>query len=157
MASIMEENKMDIIVILILGLFLVTTVAEGIHLKDLVIPTRKRRGEIVFLIIASIGILGVTYFYAKGWTQYTLGILGTIMLILSLLKTGITSKGVSYIPTGNLIGFIPWNKIKSLTIYLKKDVEVHFSGQILYFNKDDYDKIIKISKENLSSESIIIK
>lgn len=148
---------MDIVVILILGLFFVTSVVEGIHFRDLVISTKRRTGEIIFLIIGSIGILGVTYFYAKGWSQYTLGILGTIMLILSLLKTGITSKGVSYIPTGNVIGFIPWNKIRSLTIYLKKDVEVHFAGQILYFNKEDYDKIIEISKKNLSSENLIIK
>ena len=148
---------MDIVIILILGLFVVTIVMELIHLKDLVIATRKRRSEIIFLIIGSVGILGVTYFYAKGLSQYILGILGTIMLILSLLKTGITSKGVSYIPTGNVIGFIPWNKIKSLTICLEREVEVHFAGQILYFKKEDYDKIIEISRNNLTSESVIIK
>lgn len=129
-------------------------------LRDLIIPTKKKTIEIVFLAIGTIVILGITYFYGKTWLHYILGILGTSSLILSFMRTGITHKGFRSIRwTGRSFG--NWNQVQNVQIFLKKDVKVSFISKdfedIHYYKKEDYDKIINLLLENLSSSIVEIK
>lgn len=152
---------MDIKTILILLLFLTIIFHQIRCMRNLVIPTKKRAGEITATIMGAIVLLGITYVYADVWIHYIVGILASGIIILALYKNGITLKGFSC--QGSQIGhiaFIPWDKIKRVQISRKKYVVVSFSGRghnKLCFNKDDYDEVVGILEENLSPEVIEIK
>lgn len=148
-------DKTDIIVFLLFA----GTIAYHLKcLKDLIIPTRKKIGEIMVLMAGVIVILGITHLKAKVWIHYLLGILGAILLVLSIFRAGITSKGISY--TRSFYGFlVSWDKLKSVQVYLDDDVKVSFSGHgytTLYFRKDDYNKILSLLREHLSMDSVTI-
>ena len=148
---------MYIVPIIIYILFISILIDQIRSLKDLLIPTKKSIGELTATFLGVLVILGITYLYADIWVYYILGILGATILGLSLLKTGITSRGFSY--NRSYIGFLtPWNKVKRVEIIFKKHMIVSFTGHgycDLYFKEDDYEKLSKILKENLSAEILI--
>ena len=152
---------MDIKTILILILFLTIIFHQIRCIRNLIIPTTKRTGEITVAIMGAIVLLGITYIYADVWVHYIVGILASGIIILALYKNGITPKGLSCLgPHIGYIAFIPWDKIKRVQISRKKYVVVSFSGRghdKLYFNKGDYDKVVDILEKNLSPEVIEIK
>lgn len=137
-------------------------------IKDLIIPTEKRNVDIIFVIIGITVILGIVYFMGNEWTHYLLGILASVMIGLNLYKSGITSKGFSFPAgyTGGLVSHAPWDKIKNVDISQKDYVMVSFYSMstfsisdknILYFKKQDYEKIVNILEKNLSLDVIKIK
>lgn len=143
---------MYIPIIIICILFVVIIIGNIRCIKDLIISTKKSAGELIATILGITIILIVTYLYANIWINNLLGILGAIVLILSLYKSGVTSKGFSY--SRSYIGFLaPWGEIKSVHIIKEKDIIISFSGHghyYLYFKEEDYEELMNVLKENLS-------
>lgn len=142
-------------------IFLALTAIIILYLKDIreiIIPAKKLKLEIITVIVSVIVIIGIMYLYGKTWFHYLVGFLAALFMIITLPRRGITSKGfrsIRGIYWGN------WNKLKSVRVTTKKDVRVYFTGRYLYwdthyYDKDDYDKIITILQENLPSEILKI-
>lgn len=143
---------------LIFLFFIIKIVTCIIDIRDLIIPASKKTIEIVALIISSAILLGITYIYGKTWAHDILGVLGVFILILPWLSRGITSKGFRSIRVGRSGN---WNKLKEVHVFLKKDVKVSFidgklNEDIHHYKKEDYDKIITLLLEHLSSEKVKI-
>jgi hypothetical protein len=131
-------------------------------IRGLIIPARKQTLEIIFLVMGSMVILGITYLYAKTWFHIILGILGVVYLILSWSKKGITRKGFNSIRNIGYFGFGSWNNLKSVQVSLKNDVMVSFINRrsyedIHYYKIEDYNRIITLLLENLPGEIVKIR
>ncbi|MGK0465979.1 hypothetical protein [Clostridium sp.] len=129
-------------------------------IRGLIIPARKQTVEIIFLVIGSMFILGVTYLYAKTWVHIILGILGAAFLILSWARKGITLKGFNAIRGFGRAG--NWNNLKNVQVSLENHVRVSFttcnlSENIHYYKEDDYDRIITLLLENLPGAIVKIR
>lgn len=144
-----------------IAIFLALTAIIIIYLKDIremIIPAKKSKLEIATVIIGVIVIIVIMYLYGKTWFHYLVGLLAVVLMVVTLPRRGITSKGfrsIKGIYWGN------WNKLKSVRVTMNKDVKVSLTGRYLYwdthyYKKEDYDKIINILKDNVSSEIIKI-
>ncbi|HZJ76126.1 MAG TPA: hypothetical protein VFC70_00320 [Oscillospiraceae bacterium] len=151
----MDTAAAAIICILFIGII----IHQVRCLRKLLIPTKKSTAQIIFTVAGIIVIFGITYSYGKIFIHYILGILGATVFGLSLFKTGITSEGFSY--NISFIGFIaPWHKIKKVSIDLKKNVVVSFSGHDFHelcFEKKDYEKLISTLKQYLPSAGALFE
>ena len=145
----------------VIAIFLALIAIIIIYLKDIreiIIPTKKSKLEIITVIISVIVISMITYLYAKNWFHYLIGFLGVVLMIVPLPRRGITSKGfhsIRGVYWGN------WNKLKSVHVTMNKDVKVDFTGRYRtwethYYEKEDYYKIITILKNNISPEILKI-
>ena len=128
-------------------------------IRDLIIPARKQTLDIIFLVISITVILGITYLYANTWVHIILGILGSVFLILTWAKKGITRKGFNSI---RYFGSGKWNNLKNVQVSLKNDVKVSFIERasyedIHYYKIEDYDRIITLLLENLPGEIVKIR
>lgn len=126
-------------------------------IRGLIITARKQKIDIIFLVIGSAVLLGITYLYAKTWFHNILGVLGVLILILSWARRGITRKGFNSIKgfgSGN------WKTLKNVQVSLKNEVKVSFINSsredIHYYKVEDYDRIITLLLENLSGEIVKI-
>ena len=127
-------------------------------IKEIIIPTKKSKLEIIGIIISVVIIFLITYLYGRNWFHYVVGFLGVMPIILVLPRRGITSKGfrsVKGIYWGN------WNKLRSVHVTKNKDVRIYFTGRYLsydthYYNIEDYDRIINILQENVSHKILKI-
>lgn len=135
------------------------------NIKEIIIPTKISKLEIITILISVIVIFVITYLYEKTWFHNIVGFLAAVLMIVTLPRRGITSKGfrsIKGIYWGN------WNKLKSVHVTMNKDVKVYFTGRYLsydthyynydthYYNKEDYNKVIKILQENVPSEILKI-
>jgi len=130
------------------------------QIRALIIPARKKTIEIIFMAIACMIILGITYLYAKTWYNSILGILGAVILVLSWARQGIAPKG--FCSVRGLWGYETWDTLIEVQVSLQNDVRVSFITKILneniqYYKKEDYDKIIDLLLEHLSSEIVKIR
>lgn len=143
-----------ILVILFVGIIL----KEFKIVNQLVIKTEKRTINTILLIIGIVVLFYITYAYATTFIHYLLGLLGTILYIVSYLKNGITSKG--FASCYRCLYFVPWNKVQEVHIKQGKSIKISYLGNgssnKLYFKEKDYDKIIEILSENLVNDLIII-
>ncbi|HZK57563.1 MAG TPA: hypothetical protein VFD17_04545 [Clostridia bacterium] len=143
-----------VVAVVICILFIGILVHQIKCLRILLIPTKKSIAQIMFTVVGTVVILGITYFYGDMFTHYILGILAAAVFGLSLFKSGITSEGFSY--NRSFVGFLaPWHKIKKVQVDLKENIIVSFSGHDtyeLYFEKEDYGELISILEQYLSME-----
>ncbi len=143
-----------ILVILFVGIIL----KEFKIVNQLVIKTEKRTIDTILLIIGIVVLFCITYAYATTSIHYLLGLLGTILYIVSYFKNGITSKG--FVSCYRCLYFVPWNKVQEVHIKQGKSIKISYLGNgssnKLYFKEKDYDKIIEILSENLVNDLIII-
>ncbi|MBU3204873.1 hypothetical protein [Clostridium algidicarnis] len=129
-------------------------------IKDLIIPIKKSIGEIISIVIGTMVILSITYFYAKTWIHIIIGVLGAVSLVLTLARKGITSKGFRSVR--GLGNYGNWNKLLEVRVSVEKDVRVVFihknlNEDIHHYKKEDYDRIITLFREHLPNEIIKIK
>lgn len=125
-------------------------------IKELIIPTRKRKMEIIAWIMGTVIIGWLMYKYANAISHYIVGILGIIILTLSVFRVGITSKGFKPNIRGPMTW--TWHKISSVHIIVKDDLKIEFyrkyTSDIQIYKKEDYDRIMEILEENLSRDVI---
>ncbi|MBU5484390.1 hypothetical protein KQI86_08625 [Clostridium sp. MSJ-11] len=148
---------MNIFDIIIPVLFILIILKELRYKKILIIPTRKRYGEIIVVLFSIIIFIWIIYSYAKTWNHYTIGVLGILALISGWIKEGISSKG--FISMYKYKKIILWEEIEKVTIIGAKDIKVKLFGgfmeQTFHFKKSDYDKVINMLKENLTIKAEI--
>lgn len=83
---------------------------------------------------------------------YLLGLLGMIILLLTLRRRGISSKGFR---GGRGLTWANLNRLNSVKVSRReKDIRVDFTGRYLsydtqYYEKEDYQRIISILQENV--------
>ncbi len=151
---------MDIVSGLVFFCIIIVDLYYLMEIKDLIIQTKKNIGEIIFLVIGTMVILSITYFYAKTWIHTIIGVLGAISLVLTLARKGITSKGFRSVR--GLGNYGNWNKLIEVRVSVEKDVRVAFihnnlNGDIHHYKKEDYDRIITLFREHLPNEIVKIK
>ena len=150
---------MDIIEAIILLGFISIIIRYIMDARELIITTKKRKTEIIGLSIGTIIILWLMYKYAGSILHYIVGVLGIIILILSIFRLGITSKGFKPNRRGPITW--TWDKISSVHIIIKKDIKIEFyskgTSDIHVYKKEDYDRIMEILRENLSNEKIRVQ
>lgn len=144
---------------LIFVFFIITILYCLNDIRGLIIPARKQTVEIIFIVIGSMFLMGVTYLYGKTWVHIIIGILGTAFFILSWARKGITLKGFNVI-RGIRSG--SWDNVKNVQVSLGNYVKVSFitrnlNENIHYYKQEDYDRIITLLLEHLPGEIIKIK
>lgn len=121
--------------------------------RTLLIKAEKKNIEKIIFSIGVCVLLYITYRFAKTQIHYFIGLLGIVLIIVSYLKEGITLKGFTSMYRG--AQFISWNKIRSISINKGKTIKVSYEGDgfyhNLYFEKENYDKIVKLLNEKLPS------
>lgn len=120
-------------------------------LRELEVKTKKSTINIIVLIIGIGVIIYIVYIYARTNKHFLLGALGIISIFVGYFKTGITSKGFASLYRSAY--FVTWDKVQEVKITIGKDIKVSYSGDgfsnRLYFNKRDYDSIVKLLFEKL--------
>lgn len=150
---------MDIVDAIILLGFISIIIRYIMDIRELIIPIKRRKTEIIGLSIGTMVILWLMYKYAGLISHYIIGILGIIILILSVFRLGMTSNGFKV----NKKGVLTWNwdKISSVHIIIKNDIKIEFyrkgTSDIHVYKKEDYDRIMEILRENLSNEKIRVQ
>ncbi len=72
---------MSIIDVIIPLIFIVITLDQFKYIKKLLVRTRKSFTEISIVVLGIFIFIGITYFYAKTWIHYIIGVLGIFMFI----------------------------------------------------------------------------
>lgn len=135
-------------------LFIGTLIHQVRRLRNLLIPAKRRMGEIIATVLSVIVIFGLTYFYGNGPVHYLVGLLAMMIIAFYPFTFGITPKGFSY-NRGAVMGFLaPWRRIKNVRMVIKRDkIIVSFSGHghfDLHFAKDRYEELVNVLEKNLS-------
>lgn len=142
---------MNILDIIIPVLFILIILKELRYMRTLIIPTRKRYGEIITVLFSIIIFIWIMYSYATIWIHYVMGILGIFMFLSSWLKQGISSKG--FISMYKYKEIILWDEIEKAMVISSKDIKIKLFGgfmeQTFHFKNSDYNKVINILEENL--------
>jgi c-di-AMP phosphodiesterase-like protein len=152
-------EQIDIMILLFFSVLIIFNVKE---IGSLIIPTKKRKIEIVSVIAVALIILIITFWYGKIWSHYLVGILLIVEIISVWIKRGITKKGFN--STLGLSRFHNWNKINYVEVYPSNNDNVRVSfintyskKDSYYFKKEDCDKIINVLSENLPKEKVRVK
>ena len=150
---------MGIIDFTILLGFTLIIIKYSIDIKKLIIPTKKRKIEVIGLTIGSIVILGTMFKHANSIVHFILGILGIVVILLSVFRLGITPKGFKGRKRGAFTW--TWDKISSVHIIIKNDLKIEYyrkdTSDIHIYKKEDYDRIMEILRENISYDKIKIQ
>lgn len=154
----MKEMFIINIIEVIVPLFFIASILQQVrYIKELIIPTRKSYVEIIIVSFGVIIFMCITYFYAKTWIHYLIGILAMFTFFSMYLKEGISSKG--FLSMYRHKETILWNEIKKVHIINSNNVKIkvygNFMEQTFRFKKNDYDKIINILKKNLDKQAEI--
>jgi len=150
-------------------IFLLLAVLILLHLGDigdLSFHAMIRTSDKVQLVIASIVFVGMSLLFGQTWYDAILSILAAMVVILGVLKRGISSKGFNMAYGFNVIklgGY--WDKLKEVEVSLQEDVKVliikgrywPFYKEIHHYEKKDYDKVITLLFEHLPREKVNIK
>lgn len=152
-------GQIDIMIVLFFSALILLNLKE---MTSLIIPTKKRKKDILILTIISLTILALTFWYGRILSHYLFGILLIIVLNLFWTKRGITQKGFNSIMS--LSYFQRWDNIDYVEVNLNNNDDLklsyltsHLLGkESYYFKKEDYDKIINVLSESLSKEKIKI-
>ncbi|MBU3197223.1 hypothetical protein KPL28_12970 [Clostridium algidicarnis] len=151
---------MDIVSGLVLFCIIGVNLYYLMEIKDLIIPTKKNIGEIISIVIVTMVILSITYFYAKTWIHTMIGVLGAVSLVLTLAGKGIMSRGFRSVR--GLGSYGNWDKLLEVRVSKEKDIRVGFihknlNEDIHHYKKEDYDRIITLFREHLPNEIVKIK
>ncbi|WP_411168892.1 hypothetical protein ACH36K_17615 [Clostridium sp. MB05] len=145
---------MSIIDVIIPLIFIVITLDQFRYIKKLLVRTRKSFTEISIVVLGIFIFIGITYFYARTWIHYIIGVLGIFMFISMWIKQGITLNGFTsmyrYKPC------ILWSEIQKVSVIYGKDIKVKLFGgfmeQAFRFKKSDYEKVTDILREKLPAQ-----
>lgn len=146
---------MDIINIVVLILLSLVFTKQIRYIKTLVIPTKKRGVEVLSVIMGTVVIDAITYYFAKSWIHYFIGIVGTLTFISSWLKQGICSAG--FIRQFRGKEFYAWNDIDRVEVVENQNIRVTFYEKLnlkidyLCFKKESYEELMKILNTNISN------
>lgn len=150
---------MDIREIIVFVGFVFIIIRYILDIRELIIHTKKRKIEIMTLPIITIVILRIMFKYANSIVHYILGILGIVVILLSVFRLGITPKGFKGRKRGAFTW--TWDKISSVHIIIKNDVKIEYykkdTSDIHIYKKEDYDRIMEILRENISYDKIKIQ
>ncbi|HAJ9305195.1 TPA: hypothetical protein HPU08_002876 [Listeria monocytogenes] len=152
-------GQIDIMIVLFFSALILLNLKE---MTSLIIPTKKRKKDILIVTIISLTILALTFWYGRILSHYLFGILLIIVMNLFWIKRGITQKGFNSIMS--LSYFQRWDNIDYVEVNLNNNDDLklsyltsHLLGkESYYFKKEDYDKIINVLSESLSKEKIKI-
>lgn len=141
---------------IIISLFFIVVILKQLkHMKELLIPTKKRYVEIITVLLSVFIFVYIIYFYANTWIHYIIGVLGIFMFISIWAKQGITLKGFTSMYKYKEI--ILWSEIEKVMVINSKDIKVKLFGdfmeQTFYFKKSDYSNVIDMIEENLSKQA----
>ena len=152
----LERSFMDLVdVIVLLGLTLII-IRYIMDVRELVIPTKKRKIEIIGLTIGTLVVLWLMYRYANLISHYIVGVLGIVTIHLTVFRLGMTSRGFK----GNRRGPFTWtwDKLSSVRVTINKDIKIKFYRKYTFdihiYKIEDYDSLMEILRENLSYEQI---
>lgn len=127
-------------------------------IRELIIPIKKRKIEIIGLVIGILAIIWIAYRYASSTYHYILGILGIIAYILSVFRIGISSRGFKPNQRGPITW--KWDKITSVNLIIKEDLRIEIyrkdSSDIQIYKKEDYERIMEVLTKNLPKDAIKI-
>lgn len=134
-----------------------------LYLKDfnnLIIPAKKKNTDMIVLAIGVLLIIGITYVYGQTWLHYTVGILGAIMFVISVVRRGITSKG--FIVAVELSIFGNWGMVEKVEVRVNDEIRVTINRrygirkEVHYYEKEDYDRINSLLSKHLPREKVKI-
>lgn len=143
---------MDILGFIIFAVLLLLVIFYIRDIKAMIVPAKKSNLEIIAVTLGSLVLIVITFLYGKNYFHYLFGLLSIILMILTLLRKGVTSAGfrsIRGINTGN------WERLKSVRLSHNNGVRIDYIAhnsylETLYFKNEDYNKIIEILKNNLS-------
>lgn len=143
---------MDISGFIIFAVLLLLVIFYIRDIKAMIVPAKKSNLEIIAVTLGSLVLIVITFLYGKNYFHYLFGLLSIILMILTLLRKGVTSAGfrsIRGINTGN------WERLKSVRLSHNNGVRIDYIAhnsylETLYFKNEDYNKIIEILKNNLS-------
>lgn len=142
---------MDIQGILVFLALFILVIFYAKDVSELVVPTKKSKLELTTVGLGSLILLVITIRYGMNYFHYLLGILAILLLVFTLLRKGITSKGfrsIRGINTGD------WLKLKSVRVGRKKGVRIDYisgnsSFDTHFYKDEDYSRIIDVLRKNL--------
>lgn len=143
---------MDISGFIIFAVLLLLVIFYIRDIKAMIVPAKKSNLEIIAVTLGSLVLIVITFLYGKNYFHYIFGLLSIILMILTLLRKGVTWAGfrsIRGINTGN------WERLKSVRLSHNNGVRIDYIAhnsylETLYFKNEDYNKIIEILKNNLS-------
>lgn len=148
----------------ILGVFISLVLGAMIilylkNIREIIIPAKKSKFEIAVVILSVIIIFFITYFLGNHWGHYLIGFLGIVLMLVTLPRRGITSKGFRSIRG---INWGNWERLNSVRVTKDDDIKVYFTGRFTsydyhYYDKNDYYEIISILEKNVSPEILEIE
>ncbi|GAA0084704.1 hypothetical protein UT300007_11430 [Clostridium sp. CTA-7] len=141
-------------IVLLCALILIALIGQQYYL----IKASINRIYRAFMWIASVSILVTTFLKHTDTHELIYGIIYTaLFLVLSFMRKGITQKGLSGIKGDSC----KWSKINSVKLLKHNNkiklVYLHSRGEsYMYFDYNDYSKLIKILRQFLSYDKINI-
>lgn len=128
-------------------------IKQLIYMKSLIIFTKKSKIEICTILAGVLTLVIITYFFAKEWSHYLLGVLAVLTLIALWMKQGISSKGIIQQFRGKELYL--WNEIGRVDIEIVDNIKVKYFGmsnvQIgnLNFERNKYELLIGVINKNV--------
>lgn len=140
-----------------IALILVTTIfiKQFGYMKNLIIFTKKSKMEICTMLAGVIMLAIITYYFAKEWNHYLLGLLAVLTLITLWMKQGISSKGIIQQFRGKELYL--WNEISRADIEIDDNIKVKYFDMsntqigILNFERKKYETLVDILTKNIRS------
>ena len=138
-----------------IALILVATVfiKQLIYIKNLVVFSKKSFTEICTMLAGVLTLAIITYFFAKEWNQYLLGVLSVLTSIVLWIKQGISTKGIIQQVRGKELYL--WNEISKVDIEIADNIKVKYfdlsNAQIgsLNFDRKKHKFLVDILIQNI--------
>lgn len=148
------ENYFTLIVVN--AVFLAVILHSLSKKKNIIIPAKTMTSKKVILIGSSIAIIGLTIYLGNTWYFLATGLMGSVAFVLSSIFDGITKKGIQ-IRRSLLISTQPWSGIKRVDLkkeddFLKLDYTGNVSSRLMFFENEDYNRLLEILDENLKDK-----
>lgn len=125
------------------------------YMKNLKIFTQKSKIEICTMLAGVMILATITYYFAKDWSHYLLGLIAVLTLIALRMKQGISSKGIIQQFRGKEMYL--WNEIGRADIEIADNIKVKYfdmsNTQIgsLNFERKEYEALVDILTKNIRS------
>jgi hypothetical protein len=146
-------------VLILLG-FVVIILLYLNDLNNLIIPAKKKGTDMIILAIGVLLIIGITYVYGQTWFHYTVGILGAIMFVISVVRRGVTSKGFIVAVELSIFGY--WGLLENVEVEVNDEIRVTINRrygirrEVHCYEKEDYNRINSLLSKHLPREKVKI-
>ena len=130
------------------------------YLRELKIPIKSSKLVFYIVLLGIFIILMITFQLSYRWIDYTLGTMGSIILLLMGNISGISSRGFVYLGASLAPNFIPWKKVNNVEIVCEEDIEITVSSTFetkMVFDRSEFNEIVAILKDNLPNDIVEFK